>query len=343
MEQQVSAATKRATTYPKGQNEWYCNFSYGEAYGLGYEPGVNRRDPSNILIVGDLFYVWYTKSVGACSPRTEKDIYAKKFHWDYADVWYATSPDGIHWEEKGCAVHRGNENECDGRTVCTPDVMEHDGKFYLVYQTQRQNIAYSGSGEGTGMAVANTPDGPWEKIPGNILEPIEGGYWYGEDCENYNYGLFHGLVHDPSMMYYNGKFYLYYKCGSVSNKVLVKYAGRDTRIGVAISDSPTGPFVPHPLNPLTNSGHETMLWQYDGGVCVLLNRDGPEKDTIQYAKDGINFEIMSHVEHTPWAAGAIRTLTPDRTPLEGLRWGLCHKDEGSSPWSYIQRFDTITL
>ena len=39
-----------------------------------------RRDPSDVIKVGDLFYVWYSK--GKISPGYD------------ATLWYATSPDG---------------------------------------------------------------------------------------------------------------------------------------------------------------------------------------------------------------------------------------------------------
>jgi len=60
---------------------------YSPAKGLGPETGVMRRDPSDIIKVGNLYYVWYTKSHVA--------------HGYDATIWYATSPDGHTWTEKG--------------------------------------------------------------------------------------------------------------------------------------------------------------------------------------------------------------------------------------------------
>jgi hypothetical protein len=48
---------------------------------------------------------------------------------------------------------------------------------------------------------------------------------------------------------------------------------------------------------------------------------------------------MSKINNPPWAGGAFRTPATDLHPLKGIEWGLCHKDEGSSLWSYILRFD----
>ena len=54
--------------------------THSELTGIGAEDEVMRRDPSDVIKVGDLFYVWYSK--GKISPGYD------------ATLWYATSPDG---------------------------------------------------------------------------------------------------------------------------------------------------------------------------------------------------------------------------------------------------------
>jgi hypothetical protein len=336
---ELSAASKRAMNYPKGQEEWTCGFSYTPVKGLGYEEGIHRRDPSSILEIDGLYYVWYTRSAGPMLGQTVRDPYAKKYPWDYADIYYATSKDGVEWTERGCAIPHGEKGSYDERTVCTPDVMAYGGKYYLVYQALPQGTKYDGSEENVAMAVASNPEGPWEKLKANILEPMDEGDWFGEHG-NYNDGYYTGRCHDPMLFAYKGKFYLYYKCCSTGDAE--KFAEVDTRWGVSIADCVTGPYRYSEFNPVTNSGHETLLWPYQGGIAALLNRDGPEKDTIQYARDGINFEIMAKVQDTPQAGGAFRSNNSDLCPLEGIRWGLCHVDERGGVWNYIVRFDADT-
>jgi hypothetical protein len=116
------------------------------------------------------------------------------------------------------------------------------------------------------------------------------------------------------------------------------FGGRQIRWGVAIADKPEGPYVKSALNPITNSGHEICVWPYRSGIAALLTTDGPEKNTIQYAKDGLNFEIMSRIKWGPEAVGVVRDLDADTAPLAGLRWGLCHEYKGG--WQYIRRFET---
>ncbi len=336
---QLSAASKRAQTYVKDNSEWYCGFSYTPVKGLGYEYGVHRRDPSSVIKVGDLYYVWYTKSTGIYLGEAVFDKKTKHFPWDYADIYYATSIDGINWQEQGAAVERGAKGEYDERTVCTPEVLAHGGKYYLVYQAIPQGD-YTGFNENVAMSVAENPNGPWTKTKQNILEPMKPGRWFeGVAKSNYNDEYFTGRTHDPCLFYYNNKFYLYYKAAAMHDRF--KLGGYDTRWGVAMANDILGPYEHSEFNPITNSGHETMLWQYKGGMAALLNRDGPEKNTIQYSPDGINFEIMALLEDTPQAAGLYRCEQEDadRTPLEGLRWGLSNVDERGSLWNYITRFD----
>ncbi len=339
---QLSAATKRAMGYPAEGKEWFCGFTYTDVKGIGYEEGVHRRDPSSVLCVDGVYYVWYTKSIGAHFGKHSQSNAVKLFPWDFADIFYATSEDGINWVEQGAAVKRGVKGTFDSRTVCTPDVLEHDGKYYLVYQCQAHTTFYNGKSETVGLAIADNPNGPWKKIEKDILVQMDAGDWFGTE-NDYNSGHFEGVVHDPSLFFYNNKFYLYYKCSCskrINNQTSMKHSGPDTRWGVATADSAEGPYTHSPFNPITNSGHETMLWHYDGGIAALLNRDGPEKDTIQYAKDGVNFEVMSHVNETPQAGGACREFDEADGPLAGVRWGLCHCDERTSVWNYITRFDT---
>ena len=118
----------------------------------------------------------------------------------------------------------------------------------------------------------------------------------------------------------------------------MNFGGREIRWGVAMADAPEGPYRKSPYNPVTNSGHEVCVWPYKGGIAALLTTDGPEKNTIQYASDGINFEIMAVLKGTPEALGLFRSQHPDTHPLEGIGWGLCHVYKDG--WQYIRRFET---
>lgn len=336
--QYLSAASKRALNYTKGP-EWFCEFRVQETTGdLNFEDGVIRRDPTAVIDVDGVYYVWYTKGEGLTAGFGTGDPAAKVFPWDLTDVWYATSTDGTHWEEQGPAVERGEAGAYDDRAVFTPEIFVHEGKYYLVYQTVKAPYVVRVKNT-IGMAIADSPDGPWEKLPEPILYPADNGEWLGDEDDRFKVvtkGDFDShKVHDPCLMFYKDKFYFYYKGEQMGEGRT--FGGREIRWGVAIADKPEGPYVKSPYNPITNSGHEVCVWHYQGGIAALLTTDGPEKNTIQYAPDGINFEIEAVLKGAPEALGPFRTPDTEKSPLEGIRWGLCHSIRGN--WHYIQRFD----
>ena len=103
-----------------------------------------------------------------------------------------------------------------------------------------------------------------------------------------------------------------------------------------------GPYVKSEYNPISNSGHEVCVWPYKGGIASLITTDGPEKNTLQWSPDGINFEIMSVVKGAPHAIGLNRSADAEKEPTEILRWGLTHI-YNSFDYQSIMRFSTWTL
>ena len=92
-----------------------------------------------------------------------------------------------------------------------------------------------------------------------------------------------------------------------------------------LADDPLGPYEKCPLNPVLNSGHETTYFPFKEGVAALAITDGNEHFTMQYAPDGMNFQIACVVKFTPTAAGP---FTPDAftristSPLPGAGVGI---------------------
>jgi len=329
-------------------NEFYTNFKYSRICGIGKEAGVTRRDPTTVLRINGEYHVWYTRR------KTDNDRdHANKpparaqtwdtpvFDWDLAEIWHATSHDGFHWEEQGVAVKRGPRDAYDGRSVFTPDVLMTREGFYLYYQAV--DYPYRTRTRNTiGMSYAKSPAGPWQRAEAPVLEPGAPGEWLGnEDSDEVlRYGAWDShKVHDPFILVRDGKFWLYYKgqpMGWTS-----KYS-RGIGWGVAIAERPEGPFIKSPLNPITNSGHETCLFPYSEGLLAICGHDGPEKDTIQYAPDGLNFDVVAHVNLPPLAAGPFAPDSYcDSKDGAGIIWGLSHiaTEELKTGNSYIVRFD----
>ncbi|MEN0046720.1 MAG: family 43 glycosylhydrolase [Bacteroidota bacterium] len=315
--------------------EWNIAFDRSNLRG-DLVPNVRytRRDPSSVLRVNGKYYVWYSYSI--------TDGPGKTAPWDLNDLYYASSTDGITWEEHGPAIERGPAGSYDHRSAFTTEVFYHDSTFYLVYQAAANLTGVYGRNT-IAMAHATSPHGPWTKLVEPILEPT---FTSAPVFDN-------NAVHDPCLLFFKDKFYLYYKGESNQTPICgigVWGLNKQVKWGVAISDNPTGPFVKSEYNPITNTGHEVCVWKSGEGVALMLYQDGPEYGTLQYAADGINFEIMGEVEKFvltnyssdfPEAAGLYRPVSEDRSPVSGVSWGLCHvltREQGTY-WMYLKRFE----
>ena len=315
-------------------NPFYTTFRYSRVTGIGKdetELSVSRRDPSKVLKIGDTYYVWYTRRRTKHMPVGRFNIHqgdeeTPVVDWDLADICYATSKDGFDWVEQGVAAPRAPKGSYGDRSLSTPDILVFKGRYYLYYQTfttmWRKNDCVNVS-----AAWSDSPDGPWTRLDRPVVPQGAPGEW--DSC----------AIHDPYPLVYQGKIWLYYKASPVD-----KSPG-NLRLaqGVAIAEHPEGPFVKSELNPVTNSGHETMLWPYEGGIATLLIQDGPEKDTVQFAPDGLNFVPKAHVQHSPHAPGPFcPDAFADSGDGRGITWGLSHihpQMPNTNKGLYIVRFD----
>lgn len=335
---ELSAATRRLYEFWPNMddrlNPLFTNFKYSRVEGIGKEKGVSRRDPSKVIKVKGTYYVYYTcrrtivDPVGIEILNKSDDI--PTYDWDLSDIYYATSEDGFHWIEQGIAVSRAPKGEYGDRSLSTPDILIWEDKYYLYYQTFTGNFEKNkGDYCGVSMAWSDSPKGPWHKTTEPIIPQGDVKDWDGR------------AIHDPYPLIYKDKIWLFYKGENM------RIDGDDNNMvraqGVAIADSPEGPYVKHEMNPILNSGHETFLFPYNEGIAAVLAIDGVEKNTIQYALDGIDFKLMSHIHIPPIAAGV---YSPDAFTnsgdADGVTWGLCHMEVGvpdANVQTYIARFD----
>lgn len=318
----LSAAMERMFDYPAPRvqdNELFSQFKYTRLQGFDYRNGdgtVTRRDPSRPILAGGRYYIWYTKRdtvvppVGARRAQEATDKIPST-DWDLCDIWYATSEDGFTWEEQGVAVPRPPKPQLGWRSVATPDILVWKGKYYLYYQAFVEPSGTKGDWCPVSASWADSPDGPWTPTGTQLIPFGKKGEW-DQDA-----------THDPHPVVYKGKIYTYYK--AAYNKwpdIRDKYA---VGLGLAIAEHPLGPYVKSRLNPVLNSGHETTFFPFKEGIAALAIKDGNERCTMQYARDGVNFEIASVVSFVPIAAAP---FTPDAfTDTDngrGITWGLCH-------------------
>ena len=311
-------------------NELYSNFKYSPINGFDRDETISRRDPSKVVLIDGIYHVWYTcrKSAGIPAGKNATDFIPSK-DWDLCDIWHATSTDGWTWKEDvDPAIRRLQKPSYGWRSISTTDILIWKGKYYLYYQGFNE-IPGLNSGDRAAVTVAESesPFGPWKPLGKVVVDFGNEGDWDSN------------AIHDPNPIVYKDKIYLYYK-GSPQ-----KGGQGGTLIraqGVAISEDPLGPFIKSDLNPIINSGHETCMFPWKEGVAAIVSLDGAEKNTIQYAKDGINFKVVSIIQIPPVAPGVFcYDAFANNMNGRGITWGLCHimDKESRAKNSVLARFD----
>ncbi|KAA1158104.1 glycoside hydrolase [Pseudoalteromonas fuliginea] len=310
-------------------NPLFTSFKYTELTGFNYHNNdgtISRRDPSKIIKVDGLYYVWYTKRCTQLPPKGAQHCndLTPSTDWDLSEISYAISINGFDWVEQGIAVTRPKHPQLGWRSVSTPDILIYENKYYLYYQAFNEASGKKGDHCPVTLSVADTPDGPWLPHGEVIIENGEPGSW-----DQFS-------IHDPYLLIYNGKIHLYYKAA---------YGDRPDYLvgnGLATANNPFGPFEKHPLNPILNSGHETTYFPFKSGIAAFTIRNGNESNTIQYSPDGVNFSIAAVTSLMPIAAGPYVANAFDcASKANGIEWGLCHfsDKQARNKHSFLARFD----
>ena len=141
-----------------------------------------------------------------------------------------------------------------------------------------------------------------------------------------------GRVDDACLIVRGGKYWLYYKGRQLG------LSPAETKMGLAIADTPTGPYVKYKSNPVLASGHEVCVWPHREGIAALIAPVGPEGSTVQYSPDGIHFTSKAKVA-PPSAPGPYRTdFFADVSYGTGITWGVCQNTR-EKPLPFLMRFD----
>jgi predicted GH43/DUF377 family glycosyl hydrolase len=279
-------------------------------WGIGYGDAEHSfQDPSNVIKVGDTYYVWVSwRPINV--------------HLYNSEIHYAISKDGKTWELKGESLGKGAQGSWDEWGVLTPYVAEADGRFYMFYTGSDRN-KLKGSGNSIGLAVADNPDGPWTRVSDRpVLEP-------STDPKAWD----HNIVDDAHVIKRDGKFWMYYK-GHPGNKHWTL-----TQQGVAFSDKIEGPYKKYDGNPVIKSGHCTTVWPHAGGVAAISDIPGE----LLWAKDGLNFVVLKrgvfrHAGPGPYDPDAHTDAAFGR----GITWGVMQWGDPSvdnKARNIIARFD----
>jgi len=223
---------------------------------------------------------------------------------------------------------RGPEGSWDEQSVFTPNILKVKGKYYLFYTGVPKPFNNEGNKvtkTAIGIAVAEWPDGPWEKLMSNpVLEPV-----------NERWRKFDSMrVDDACLLVRDNKYWLYYKGRRWGD------TPAHTEMGLAVAEKPEGPYKRYVANPVIKGGHEVLVWPVGHGVAALVNI-GPKGvgKTVQYASDGLDFSNMMDLDEVPNGPGAYRPEAfTDSGDGRMIEWGLhIGSREGSLP--FLERYD----
>jgi beta-xylosidase len=229
-----------------------------------------------VIKVGDTYYLYATTHTRGYDVYVGKDL--------------------VHWENKGLAF------DDPRRGVWAPDVFHNkrgDGKFYLYYTDNMTGVPRSGMNKQIGVAVADSPLGPFVDQGVLATHSIDAHLFQDDDGRLYLYyvDLAGGfkiiaqpmadparkqgeattvirptepwekrsgeVTEGPFMLKHQGTYYLTYSGTGADSP--------DYAIGYATSKSPTGPFEKYARNPIAHRGGQVLG---PGHHCVIAAPNG---------------------------------------------------------------------
>ena len=279
-----------------------------------------RLVPVGRILEQEGYYVW------GCAPIFDKEgkvhVYYSRWPEKYGmGGWIhkceiahavADSPEGPYrYVETVLAPRPGY---FDATTCHNPTIREIGGKYYLFY------MGTSDGKFGTkriGVAVADSPWGPWQRSDKPLLEPGPEGAW--DDYITTNPAL---LVHP------NGEYWLYYKsCNEREYTQKINGISGNRRYGVAFANDILGPYRRYEGNPIVDFSvyggnrqvEDAYVWYEDGKYKMLMRDMGYFDHTV-----GLYFEPDDGLRWSqPWIGwlGAEAYIEQPPAPKHLTRYG----------------------
>lgn len=277
------------------------------------KPGVDRSWEGRLEYVGIAveepdYHVWGSSPV--IGPEGRAHLFVARWplsatfngwmtHCEIAR-YQSDQPEGPY-EFKEVVVE-GSKKEGDWafQSPHNPNIQKIGGRYVLTY------IANAGGlkkervvSQRIGMMIADSPEGPWEKVGENglILAPPK-------DPQIWSYQSVVGVNNPALFAHPDGRFFLYYKAMK---------AGDVRRMGVAIADKLEGPYVfnPHWLTSNKTEIEDGYAFAEDGNFYLLTthNSEGAgylwaSNDGVGFSKPILGFDVMSkYVEKSDFEKG----------------------------------------
>ena len=291
------------------------------AAGLGAVEGVCRRDPSDVIRIGDLDYVFYTR-VELGDP-----IYPRRLA---GRIWYATSDDEGHsWIERGMALDHGRDGAFDSLGVFDPAVVRSDDGRLLLY--------YAGIGPPFNFrfeawARTNTLSLGLAELTIDEEGFVSGATWRSEEpiltpLPRETRAFDSLQVSDPAVLRRGDLYYLYYQARAFPDE------DDRTTTGLVIGEDPRGPFrrAPFPA-PALQFSKDSSVWNFREGVLSLVTQ---AERGLYWAPDGEHFaRVLERVEGGLNEPGLARPKD-QHSPRE--LWGIHIGGYSSDP--FLERFE----
>jgi len=218
----------------------------------------------------------------------------------HSEVVHATAatPTGPY-EFQSIALGRHERGAWDADVAHNPTAIRWQGKYYLYYNGNFGDGTYwdHRNHQRVGVAVADSPYGPWERRDEPLLD-VTPGAWDSLVTTNPS------CTPTP-----DGRFLLMYKGVGHERELPM---GGPVLHGVAFSDSPTGPFVKHP-DPIFVSadawfpGEDPFAWTQDGRLFAILKDQGRN-----YSDEERALVLFESDNGKDWLPAADPVVTPRR-------------------------------
>ena len=260
--------------------------------------------PRTARFIDENYYIWCGTMIrgddGRCHlfysrwPR-KLGHYAWVTHSEIAHA-VADQPLGPYRHKDVALPARGKEF-WDGLCTHNPNVHRFGNKYYLYY------MGNTGDGQASktlnwthrnnqriGVAVADSPDGPWQRQDRPLVEPTPG-FFDALCCTNPS------ATQRP-----DGGFLLVYK--AVGDKNKLPFGGPVVHVA-ATSDSPLGPFKKHPEPVFTKEGvafaaEDPFIWHQGDRYRAIVKDNaghftGKGKSTALFeSPDGLRWKLATH-------------------------------------------------
>ena len=253
----------------------------------------------NCIFTLDGYFVW-------CGTMTRGDdgLYYLYFSfWEKAlgfDAWVTHSKVGCavgesqfgKFEYLGIALDGAGEG-WDRDVIHNPSVIKHDGKYYMYYMGNFGNGEYwnNRNNQRIGVAVAEDPRGPWTRFDRPVIDVSP----QGHDSL---------VTSNPSVTIGpDGRFYMIYKAVANNGKLP---KGGAVVCGIAVADSPTGPFEKSPKPIMVNPENEwsvedAFIW-YENDRFYSLAKDfhgyftgaGKKQVALFESRDGFDWKLSDN-------------------------------------------------